>query len=128
MHIMQLFKCFNDELRLRILNLLKDGPLCVCHLVEIIGCEQVKMSKQLRYMKELGVVEGEREAQWIIYRLVDPDHPILKSTLENLQSCCSEEIPLQSDRAQRRKTIRRLRSETSGCSALLLSEQHEACC
>ena len=53
--MIQIYKCLCDELRLRILNLLQEGPLCVCHLVEILDCEQVKMSKQLRYMKELGM-------------------------------------------------------------------------
>jgi ArsR family transcriptional regulator len=90
MKVIQIYKCFCDELRLRILNLLKDGPLCVCHLVEILDCDQVKMSKQLRYMKELEMVEGERQAQWVIYRLADPHQPLLAENLKCLQDVAGE--------------------------------------
>jgi hypothetical protein len=30
-------------------------------------------------MKELGTVKGERQAQWIVYGLADPDHALLSS-------------------------------------------------
>ena len=56
----RIYKCLCDPLRLRVLNLLQEGPLCVCHLMEILDCDQVRMSKQLRYMKEQGMVDGER--------------------------------------------------------------------
>ena len=121
MNTIQVYKCLCDELRLRILNLLRQGPLCVCHLMEILDCGQVKMSKQLRYMKELGIVEGERQAQWIIYRLADPDHPLLAENLKCLQDCAGEELCFHSDLKRRRELLRRLRSTPSGCSEALLS-------
>lgn len=123
MKVVQVYKCLCDELRLRILNLLKDGPLCVCHLVEILDCDQVKMSKQLRYMKELGMVEGERQAQWIVYRLADPEHPLLAENLKCLQDCAMEELSFQEDLSRRAEVIERLLSEPSGCSDALLAEQ-----
>lgn len=124
MKVIQIYKCLCDELRLRILNLLKDGSLCVCHLVEILDCDQVKMSKQLRYMKELGMVEGERQAQWIVYRLADRKHPLLAENLKCLQDCAAEELYLRKDLQKRTEVIKRLRSEPSGCSAALLAEQY----
>jgi ArsR family transcriptional regulator len=51
-----------DRYRLRIINLLREGPLRVCHLMEILNMEQVKVSKQLRFMRERGRVEAERHA------------------------------------------------------------------
>ncbi|MBK1880639.1 ArsR family transcriptional regulator, partial [Pelagicoccus mobilis] len=36
-----------DETRLRILNLLRGGPLCVCHVQEALQLPQPKISKQL---------------------------------------------------------------------------------
>ncbi|MCD8482802.1 MAG: metalloregulator ArsR/SmtB family transcription factor [Verrucomicrobia bacterium] len=58
MEIISVYKCLCDEQRLRILNLLKAGPLCVCHLMEILETDQVKISKQLKYMKDHGLVVG----------------------------------------------------------------------
>ena len=121
MDVIQVYKCLCDELRLRILNLLKDGPLCVCHLVEILDCEQVKMSKQLRYMKELGIVEGERQAQWIVYRLADTELPILAENLKCLQDCASEKLCFAIDSAKREKIINRLKRNPSACAETILS-------
>ena len=121
MNAIQVYKCLCDELRLRILNLLKEGPLCVCHLTEILDCGQVKMSKQLRYMKELGIVKGERQAQWIVYCLADPDHPLLSENLKCLQDCAGEELCFKNDLKKRRLLMKRLRARPSGCAEALLS-------
>lgn len=127
MKVIQIYKCLCDELRLRVLNLLKDGPLCVCHLVEILECDQIKMSKQLRYMKELGMLEGERQAQWIVYRLADPEHPLLAENLKCLQDCSGEELCFSNDLQKREALLERLRSDPYGCSEVLLSEQRSCC-
>lgn len=120
MQAVQVYKCLCDEMRLRILNLLRAGPLCVCHLVEILGCEQVRMSKQLRYMKALGMVEGERYAQWMVYRLADAAHPLLVENLKCLQDCCSEQLSFAEDLRQRAAIMERLRQEPNGCAEALL--------
>lgn len=128
MEVIQVYKCFCDELRLRILNLLRMGPLCVCHLVEILDCDQVKMSKQLRYMKELGVVEGERHAQWMVYRLAEPDHPLLEENLKCLQDCVGEGLCFQEDLEKRVGILKRLQEEPTGCSDSILADQRQSCC
>lgn len=127
MNVIQVYKCLCDELRLRILNLLQDGPLCVCHLVEILDCDQVKMSKQLRYMKELGMVEGERQAQWMVYRLADPEHPLLADNLKCLQDIAAGELSFREDLEKRAAVMEHLRLEPTGCSEALLSEQGRCC-
>lgn len=121
MEIIQVYKCFCDSLRLRILNLLGEGPLCVCHLVEILECDQVKMSKQLRYMKKLGMVEGERRAQWMIYRLAEPDHPLLVDNLKCLQDCASEYLSFQDDLRKRAAVVDLIAESCGICSELKLA-------
>ncbi len=127
MKAIPVYKCLCDELRLRILNLLKEGPLCVCHLVEILDCDPVRMSKQLRYMKELGIVRGERQAQWIVYRLADRDNPLLDGNLKCLQDCFTEEFCFAADRKKHNEIMTRLRAEPSGCSETILAGQRECC-
>ncbi|MFP4352440.1 MAG: ArsR/SmtB family transcription factor [Puniceicoccaceae bacterium] len=112
MELIRVYKCLCDEQRLRILNLLSEGPLCVCHLMEILGADQVKISKQLRYMKELGMVEAERQAQWMIYRLADPRHPVLAENLKCLQDCRSDRIDFAADTARRKRLLKRLSRST----------------
>ncbi len=47
MSLIQIYQCLCDETRLRILHLLQDGELCVCHFQQILEEPQVKISKHL---------------------------------------------------------------------------------
>lgn len=107
MEIIEVYKCLCDIQRLRILNLLREGPLCVCHIIEVLDADQVKISKQLRYMKDLGMVEGERAAQWIFYRLADPENPLLLENLKCLQDCASEQLCFSEDLKKRHEVVQR---------------------
>ncbi len=82
----ELFKCLADPWRLRILNLLRGGPLCVCHLMTLLGGDQVKISKHLGYLRQRGCVSALRQAQWMTYRLPEQPHPLLLPLLDNLAS------------------------------------------
>lgn len=108
MDIIPIYKSLSDPLRVRILNLLEAGPLCVCHLMEILDCEQVKMSKQLRTMKEQGLVAAERQAQWMIYRLEQPVHALLEANLECLRRLPEESLSLGSDLRRRAEIVERV--------------------
>ena len=62
MEASEIYKCIADPQRLRILNLLEAGPLCVCHMQEILEVPQVKMSKQLllKLLTQTRVMHGLR--------------------------------------------------------------------
>ncbi|PYK63832.1 MAG: ArsR family transcriptional regulator, partial [Verrucomicrobia bacterium] len=47
MDLIQIYQCFCDRTRLRILHLLRRSPLCVCHFQDILDEPQVKISKHL---------------------------------------------------------------------------------
>jgi len=48
--ISQLFKAFSDESRLRIINLLLQGELCICNLTDILEMPQSKVSRHMAYL------------------------------------------------------------------------------
>jgi ArsR family transcriptional regulator, arsenate/arsenite/antimonite-responsive transcriptional repressor len=54
---------------LRLLHLLLQGPLCVCHFQRVLNEPQVKISKHLGYLKARGLVTSRRQGNWIIYAL-----------------------------------------------------------
>ncbi|MDQ6899919.1 MAG: metalloregulator ArsR/SmtB family transcription factor [Candidatus Dormibacteraeota bacterium] len=59
--------------RLRIVSLIQaqpTGEACVCHLTDALGLSQPTVSHHLRVLFEAGVLERERRANWIYYRLV----------------------------------------------------------
>lgn len=113
---LQIYRCLCDLQRLRILNLLKDGPLCVCHLVEILEADQVKVSKQLRYMKELGMLKCDRVAQWMVYRLAEPENPLLRTNLQCLQDGSRESGCFADDTKKQRQIRRRIVKEHPVCA------------
>ena len=88
----------------------------------------LQVSKQLRYMKELGMVESERQAQWMVYRLADPDCELLTENLKCLQDCVAEELCFGKDIQKRADVMKRLLSEPSACSSALLAEQPPTYC
>lgn len=91
MDLVQVYQCLCDQTRLRILHVLAGGPLCVCHLQEILDEPQVKISKHLRYLKDHGMVEAERQANWMIYRLPKKSPHELTANLACLQDCVRED-------------------------------------
>jgi ArsR family transcriptional regulator len=66
----QIFKALSDETRLRIVNLLTTGELCVCDIMAILNISQPKASRHLAYLKYSGLVESKREGLWMHYSLI----------------------------------------------------------
>jgi ArsR family transcriptional regulator, arsenate/arsenite/antimonite-responsive transcriptional repressor len=108
MKLVEIYRCLCDETRLRLLNLLLRGPLCVCHFQEVLKLPQVAVSKHLGYLKRHGLVVAERDGAWMIYRLPDPRPPELDRHLACLQDCTAD-VPLFRD------DLRRLAARQARC-------------
>jgi ArsR family transcriptional regulator len=63
--------------RLRILDELRRGKACVCHLQAVLDRPQAYVSQQLRVLREAEIVVGEREGLNVYYRIAHPDVPEL---------------------------------------------------
>lgn len=107
MNLVQIYQCFCDETRLRILNLLTQGPLCVCHFQTLLGETQVKISKHLSYLKEKGLVAATRHQNWMIYGLPARRSPELEKNLQCLQDCAQTEPVFKKDLA----TLKRMQRD-----------------
>ncbi|MEW8972892.1 MAG: metalloregulator ArsR/SmtB family transcription factor [Tissierellaceae bacterium] len=86
MDIVQILKALGDENRIRILNILKDGQLCVCEIEHILGITQSNASRHLNKLSTLRIVVYEKKAQWIYYKLNKEtleQFPFIKELLEN---------------------------------------------
>ena len=91
MELVHIYQCFCDRTRLRILYLLSQSPLCVCHFQTILGEAQVKISKHLAYLRERGMVETTRDQNWVVYSLPKRRAPELERNLKCLQDCARED-------------------------------------
>ena len=118
MNSSDLLRCMADPQRLRILNLLDAGPLCVCHIQEILEATQVKVSKQLATMKQLGLICSEREGTWMIYRLAEPVDGLVTTTVKYLRQDNGESgAVLQTDLNARKLLVKELSKQSTECPA-----------
>jgi ArsR family transcriptional regulator len=93
-----LLKACADQTRLRLLNLLaSEGEVCVCHLVDVLGTNQPKVSRHLAYLKRAGLVTDRKEGLWVYYRLAAPLSEHAGRLIECLNSCCAERPEMQRD-------------------------------
>ncbi len=67
-----MLKAIAHPRRLSILELLRHGEQCVCHLEAALGLRQASISQQLMILREAGVVRVRREGLNIFYHVVDP--------------------------------------------------------
>lgn len=93
-----LFKACADQTRLRILNLLAcEGEVCVCHLVDVLGTNQPKVSRHLAYLKRVGLVADRKDGLWVHYRLATPMAEHAQRVLACLNGCCAEVPEMRRD-------------------------------
>jgi ArsR family transcriptional regulator, arsenate/arsenite/antimonite-responsive transcriptional repressor len=111
------FRALADRTRLRLLNLMRDGEVCVCFFVEILKTSQPKISRHLAYMRRAGIVGARRDGSWMHYSIVEPPDAgaalVLKEVLSWLASdremerdrdrlvrvCCAPRLPVSIKRA-----------------------------
>ena len=82
--VSRLFKALGDETRLRIIALLSQGELCVCHLQDALKLPQPNVSRQLGILRSAGLVEDRREGSWVYYRLLPQEDPDCERQLRGL--------------------------------------------
>lgn len=93
-----LLKACADQTRLRLLNLLaQEGEVCVCHLVDVLGTNQPKVSRHLAYLKRAGLVSDRKDGLWVHYRLADSLAEHAQRLLACLNSCCAAAPEMQRD-------------------------------
>jgi DNA-binding transcriptional ArsR family regulator len=70
-HVAERMQMLATPSRVQILGRLKLGPCCVGDLAEAVGMEASAVSHQLRSLRHLGFVVGERRGKQVIYGLHD---------------------------------------------------------
>jgi ArsR family transcriptional regulator len=101
-----LFKGFADPTRLRLLNVLAAGELCVCDLVELVELPQPAVSRHLAYLRRCGLVEVTREAKYAHYRLASPGHSVHQTLIRCVRSCFRGIGTLDAERAAAEARVR----------------------
>jgi len=88
------FKALSDETRLSMLGLLlREGELCVCDFVAVLGVTQSKASRHLRHLVHAGLLQDRREAVWVYFRIAEDPGVIQAAVLSGLRGMLPDQVP-----------------------------------
>jgi len=73
--------------RLAILDLLREGEQCVCHMEAVIGQRQAHISQHLMLLRDAGLVSDRRDGWNIFYRVIKPE---IYEVFDTMNAFCSE--------------------------------------
>ena len=88
----RMLRAFSDPTRLRILNLLLPGELCVCDHVSMLRIPQPTVSRHSAYLRQSDLVEARRDGLWMYYKLAAPRTTFHKKLIDCLE-CCFQDVP-----------------------------------
>ncbi len=104
------FSALGDPTRVRILDALSHGELCVCDLAAVLAVSQSAVSHQLRLLRGMRLVKPRRDGRVVFYSL-DDQHiiAIFKQTLQHVEESASATRVATARQAGRRRPQRAAR-------------------
>lgn len=64
-------KALSDPNRIQALMALRNGELCVCQIIELLGLAPSTVSKHMSILKQAGLVDSRKDSRWVHYRLAE---------------------------------------------------------
>ena len=92
------FAALADKTRLRLLNLMREGEVCVCFFAETLDTNNPKISRHLAYLKRAGLVDGRRDGKWMHYRINKLADPNKAKILEDVFKSFENDPQMQKDK------------------------------
>lgn len=77
-------KALAHPTRLRILQLLSEGELCVCELIPQLNLDQALVSRHLAVLRAANVVRAEKRGNMVFYRLANERFREIPAILESI--------------------------------------------
>lgn len=72
---MSITRALSDENRVRILLTLREGELCLCQVVEVLGLAPSTVSRHVDLLRQAGMIHMRKEGRWHYYRLAGREAP-----------------------------------------------------
>lgn len=129
MEVETVFKALGDTNRLRIVNLLLHGELCVCDIQYVLENSQPNISRHLAYLKRSEMVLDRRDGYRVFYRLANVKRSEKKRLFEFLRRIFESETQLNRDTQRLKEAIASgscTLSEWKPFSAIERSRNHKA--
>ena len=94
------FSALADKTRLRLLNLMRDGEVCVCFFAEALGTNNPKISRHLSYLKRANLVTGRRDGKWMHYSMNPPADKSARQVFDATMTMLENDKTLTADRVR----------------------------
>jgi ArsR family transcriptional regulator len=105
--LVKVFKALADKNRLRILKMLQYKKMCVCELSAALAITRPSVSRHLSLMKDAGLVQDERNGQWIDYSLCKETINVYASVIQSHLNEWVNDDPAIKDDVKKIKTLHR---------------------
>ena len=92
------FAALADKTRLRLLNLMREGEVCVCFFAETLGTNNPKISRHLAYLRRAGLVTGRRDGKWMHYSIAEPKSEHAREVFEATMKMLRADREMERDR------------------------------
>jgi len=77
-------KALADETRVKIFNMLSEGELCACRILEEFNITQPTLSYHMKILCDSGLVDGRRDGVWINYSINKNGLDSLRNLFDNI--------------------------------------------
>ncbi|HVQ14366.1 MAG TPA: metalloregulator ArsR/SmtB family transcription factor [Vicinamibacterales bacterium] len=102
------FKALADKTRLRILALLGNNEVCVCHMHDSLELPQPTVSRHLAYLRRAGLVDVRRDGVWMHYQVSRSLDPTVQAVLNAAVEALTKVRTTAEDRKQFQRTFGQL--------------------
>ena len=93
----KILKILADKNRIRILKLLEKRKLCVCELAFVLAIKQPSVSRHLKKLKSIGLIEEEQDSFWTNYFLSIKGDKNFVSVVRNLSTWLKDDAQIKED-------------------------------
>jgi ArsR family transcriptional regulator len=97
MRLDSVLKAAGESTRLRILNLLRFGKICVGDLQFVLGVPQATVSRHLSILRSSGLVSDSRQGTRVVYSFSQTATPQTEALHELLDKCCPHDEVMWAD-------------------------------
>ena len=80
----EIFAQLSSPARVRLLSMLVQGDMCVCHMAEMLGATQPAVSHHLKSLRQCGIVRFKKQGKRAVYTLADsPAGEMIRRIMED---------------------------------------------
>jgi DNA-binding transcriptional ArsR family regulator len=116
---LQLAKALSDETRVRALLAVKDGELCLCQIIKVLGLSPSTVSKHMNVLQQAGLVRRRKQGKWHFYGLAtEESERSVQQALAWALEALSDEATVARDAAAVRAVRKQDLEELSACYRL----------